>query len=154
LFHSALAVFAVGLFLCAAASDVRSRRIPNALTAALAVAGLARILLALAAGVPPLGLATDLMVAAAVFAAGAVMFHLALLGGGDVKLLAAGSIWVGAPAAAQFLIVTVLAGGLLAALFAVRLMVERLRCGTSGRPTLPYGVAIAAGGIAATAAVF
>lgn len=148
--HIALAALAIGLFVWAGATDIRHRRIPNALAATLALAGLARILAAIAGGEPPAGAGTDLMIATLVFAVGALMFNWALLGGGDVKLLAAGALWVGAPAVPSFLVVTVLAGGVLAAYFAVRIIARRLRDGGRLRPTLPYGVAIAAGGIFAT----
>ena len=67
--------------------------------------------LALVAGEGALTAALDLAAALAVFALGALAFHFGLLGGGDVKLLAAGALWLGAAALGPYLMVTVLAGG-------------------------------------------
>jgi prepilin peptidase CpaA len=79
-----------------------------------------------------------------------VTFHFGLMGGGDVKLLAAGALWLGTPALASYLLLTVLSGGALALLFLVR---EGLAGRSAGaRASLPYGLAIATGGIAATIA--
>jgi prepilin peptidase CpaA len=141
-----LSLCALALFAAAAATDALDRRIPNALSLALALVGLARIALALAAGEPLLPLAGDLAAAAAVFALAAAAFHFRLLGGGDVKLLAAGALWLGTAALVPYLTATVLAGGLLALLFLCWHLVMPGR----GSPTLPYGMAIAAGGILTT----
>jgi prepilin peptidase CpaA len=67
-----------------------------------------------------------------------------MLGGGDVKLLAASALWTGSAALLPFLTATALAGGLLAAVF----LVFARRGGR--RVALPYGVAIAAGGLLVT----
>ncbi len=74
------------------------------------------------------------------------MFAAGLLGGGDVKLLAAGSLWLGATGTGGFLMVTVLAGGLLALVF----LALRLARRDGPETALPYGVAIATAGILAT----
>jgi prepilin peptidase CpaA len=142
---------ALALFATAAATDLRARRIPNRLTLALALLGLARVTWALAAGAPPLPLAADLAAAAVVFALATAGFAAGLLGGGDVKLLAAGTLWVGAGALAPYLLTTVFAGGVLALGFAALHFVARRRGAPA--PSLPYGVAIAAGGILTTAGV-
>jgi prepilin peptidase CpaA len=141
-----LSASALALFAAAAATDAVSRRIPNALTLALALVGLARIGLALASGDPLLPLVGDLAAAVAVFALAAVGFHFRLLGGGDVKLLAAGALWLGAAALVPYLTATVLAGGLLALLF----VGWHLAMPGRARPTLPYGIAIALAGILTT----
>ena len=73
-------------------------------------------------------------------------FRLGILGGGDVKLLAAAALWLGAAALMPFLMATALAGGLLAVAFLAWALVRRDR----GRVALPYGIAIAAGGVAMT----
>jgi prepilin peptidase CpaA len=138
---------AVGLFAAAAVTDSRSRRIPNALPAGLALLGLARIGVALAAGAGAGMVAADLAAAVAVFAAGAVGFRFGLFGGGDAKLLAAGALWLGAGALGPFLVATVLAGGVLAIGF---LVARGLRRGGAAA-SLPYGIAIAAGGILVSA---
>ena len=81
------------------------------------------------------------------FACGALLFRFGLFGGGDAKLLAAGALWIGAGSALPFLAGTALTGGALALGFLVWV-------GVAGRgrarPSLPYGVAIAAGGVLGT----
>ena len=62
----------------------------------------------------------DLLVTVAVFAAGALAFHLGALGGGDVKLMAAGALWTGAGLADEFLMITLMAGGVLALAYLAR----------------------------------
>ncbi len=140
--ETALAAAAIGLFVWAAMRDAASRIIPNRIVAALAALGLMRLGLALAGGAG-WAAAVDLGVAAGVLVAGAVLHGARLLGGGDVKLLAAGALWLGAAATPQFLIWTALAGGVLAL---AHLAIRRLRAG-QGDPRLPYGIAIAAAGV-------
>jgi prepilin peptidase CpaA len=143
----ALSAAAIAVFASAAITDSVSRRIPNRLCAILALLGLVRIAVALAGGqIAAPGL--DLGAAFGVFALAALGFRFRVLGGGDVKLLAAGALWLGAPALGPYLLATVLAGGALAVLFvAWRLALP----GRAAGPSLPYGVAIAAGGILTTA---
>jgi len=145
-----LTLAAVGLFATAAVTDTRSRKIPNVLPVGLALLGLARMVAALAAGGGAGAVAADLAAAAAVFAAGAAAFRFGLLGGGDAKLLAAGTLWLGAAALGPFLLATVLAGGLLAVAFLLAGLLRRRAPGTAAA-SLPYGIAIAAGGILASA---
>jgi prepilin peptidase CpaA len=149
--HPVISILAVALFAAAAVSDARHRRISNRLSAGLALLGLARIALDVLAGAGPLAVAADLAAAFAVFALGAFLFHRRWLGGGDVKLLAAGALFLGAGALAPFLIATALSGGALAVAFVAWhcfLPGWRYR---GGFPSLPYAIAIAAGGILATA---
>ena len=145
----ALSGAAIGLFVWAAISDIATRRIPNRLVALLALVALARLGLELAEGAPALRAAGDLALGLGVFAFGALLFRFGLFGGGDVKLLAAGALWMGAGSALPFLASTALAGGALA-------LGLLLWIGLAGRgarrPTLPYGVAIAAGGVLGTLA--
>lgn len=94
--------------------------------------------------------------AVGVFAVGALAFALGGMGGGDVKLLAASSLFAGPALMFDFAIVTALAGGLLGIAILVGAPIGpavpaapagdatvrgRLRSG------LPYGPAIAAGGL-------
>lgn len=138
-----LPVSASAVFLAAAVTDIRARRIANGLVLALAV--IAGLRMAVEGG-PSLA---DLGVALALFAAGVLAFHAGVMGGGDVKLLAVGALWTGAAGAGPFLVATALAGGALALGF----LIVRPK-DAAGRPmSLPYGVAIAAGGILATAGV-
>jgi prepilin peptidase CpaA len=144
-----LSIGAIAIFFFAAAFDLAHRRIPNPLVTALALLGGLRLLWALATGEASATPGADLGIALAIFAAGAVLFHLNLIGGGDVKLLAAGALWLGAASVTPFLVVTTLAGGALALVFLLWGAVARLP--VEARPSLPYGVAIAAGGILVTA---
>jgi prepilin peptidase CpaA len=97
---------------------------------------------------PGVGLAVGCAVA--VFAVGAAAFAAGALGGGDVKLLSAVSLFAGPAGLVDFLAVTAIAGGLLGVAIlagapigqpAVGPLRARLRGG------LPYGPAIAAGGL-------
>ncbi len=144
-----LALLAIGLFAAAAAEDMARRRIANRLVLGIAALAVLRIGLGLAAGaaVTPLW---DLAAALAVFGGGVAAFHFGLFGGGDAKLLAAGALWTGAGSVGAFLFATALAGGVLALGFLVWTARARGRGGEAQNPALPYGVAIAAGGILAT----
>jgi prepilin peptidase CpaA len=146
-----LAIAAIALFGAAAVTDTFSRRIPNPVSIALAVLGLLRIGAALVAGEGALTAGLDLAAAAGVFTLAAIAFRFRLLGGGDVKLLAAGTLWLGAAALGPYLMVTVLAGGLMAVAFLAWNLVQP---SGASRPSLPYAVAIAAGGILTTAGLW
>jgi prepilin peptidase CpaA len=144
-----LSVLAVAIFAAAAASDLACRRIPNGLVLGLAALGLLRVALAASAGAGAGALAADAAAAATLFAAGALAFRCGLLGGGDVKLLAAGALWTGTGQLYPYLFITALAGGLLGLCFVVRLRLPHPGGEVPARTSLPYGVAIAAGGILA-----
>lgn len=148
-----LALFAVGLFAAAAAEDITRRRIANGLVLALAGAAVLRLVIGLAAGAENVTPLLDLGAALAVFAVGVAAFHFGYFGGGDAKLLAAGALWTGAASVWAFLFATALAGGALALGFLVWAPMARARGRAAERIALPYGVAISAGGILATAGV-
>jgi prepilin peptidase CpaA len=171
----------VALLMLAALIDFRERRIPNWLT------GGAAALYPLYVLVSPIPIAWPgaLAVAAAVFLFGLVLFARQLIGGGDVKLIAAVSLWTGLDHLALFALVTSLAGGGLAlgslwyrrwhgvidahmAALGWNLAPagSTRHAGSAGSEasdgiaatsiepaplTLPYGVAIAAGGLAVVA---
>jgi prepilin peptidase CpaA len=105
----------LGACAIAVATDLRSRRIPNWLTAALAVAALG--FHAASGGIAGLGIAVATLLA--VLFIGFVAFSFKWLGGGDVKLLAAGAAALGFPDAVPFLVYTAVGGGLLAIVFAL-----------------------------------
>ena len=109
-----LAIWLVlGTCAIAVATDLRFRRIPNALTAALAIAALG---LHAASGLAAFGIALATLVA--VLCIGLVAFSFGWLGGGDVKLLAAGAAALGFPDAVPFLVYTAIGGGILGVAFA------------------------------------
>jgi prepilin peptidase CpaA len=157
-----LAIWLVlGACVVAVLTDLRSRRIPNGLTIALAIAGLA---LHATQGWVALGLTVMTLVCA--LGVGSIAFGFGWLGGGDVKLLAAGAATLGFPDAIPFVIYTALAGGVIA--FAVAFGTGRLRAvlasvvalmrpfvfkGTAAvapaNPVMfPYAIAIASGAVA------
>lgn len=94
----------------------------------------------------------------AVLVAGYVFFLLGWLGGGDVKLVAAASVWLGPEGLAAFLTLTVFVGGLLC-LAMLAWTVIKIEAELRGsmlhrwagwlKPKVPYGYAIAAGALLA-----
>ena len=125
----------------AAFTDMRRRQIDNWLNAGIA---LAAPLFWWASGLSlwP-GVATQLGVAAAAFAVFAGLFALKLMGGGDVKLLTALALWIEPSMFLKLLIVMALAGGVLTIVMGMWHIMRRQR----DRIAVPYGVAIAVGGL-------
>lgn len=82
-------------------------------------------------------------VAVAVFMLFALFFYLGAMGGGDVKLAGALALWFSPYETLQMLVMMSLAGG---ALTLIVLAETKLRK-KEGRPEVPYGVAIAFGGL-------
>ena len=139
---------------CAAAAfDVRTRKIPNALSGG---AALAAILVHVPAGAAGVALACAAMAAA--FLAGSVAFSAGWFGGGDVKLVAACCGLAGLPGAIPLVLDVLVAGAILAVVTAlargrfVALVRSTATVAMHGapveQPALPYAVAIAGGSIA------
>ncbi|WP_298231767.1 prepilin peptidase [uncultured Azohydromonas sp.] len=112
-----------GLLVAAVVSDVRSRRIPNALVVYGAALGLLFQALApagsgllLDGGV---GLPAALLGGLAGLGLFLPFYALRLMGAGDVKLLAMVGIWLGAPAILKVALWTALAGGVLSVVVAL-----------------------------------
>ena len=84
-----------------------------------------------------------------VFAVGLLAFHLGLMGGGDIKLISAVSMWTGLAGIPVFLCGTFLAGGALAIYaFAIAMMQQRSwRVAIAAVNPLPYAAAIFVGGL-------
>ena len=142
------------LLLLAAWQDLRTMHIADAVSLAIVVAfavwalsGLVRGTLSFTA----VGLA--LACAAVVFGAGAAAFAAGALGGGDVKLLTAASLFAGLGLISDFLLVTALVGGALGVAVLAGAPVGPLAPAADAtlrtrlRGGLPYGPAIAAGGL-------
>ena len=87
--------------------------------------------------------AIQLGVAAAVFAVLAGAFYAGMMGGGDVKLAAALALWFSPGSTLKFLVLMSIAGGVLT----LMLIVLHRLAKKPGRPEIPYGVAIAFGGL-------
>lgn len=150
------ALFAVAvLFMWAAIADMRSYRIPNAITLAI-VAVYPFHLLIMPTPVDWAVVSSAVICSLVVFAVGAFLFSVKAMGGGDVKLLTAGALWAGAGQLVPFLVITAVAGAFVALLVALRaLIVESgsFREAATGfrfapllKLSVPYGTAIAIGG--------
>jgi len=130
------------LLLVAAVIDVRTFTISNRLN--LAVALLAPLYW-LSTSLPlwP-GVGIQLAAGAGVFVLLAGAFYAGMMGGGDVKLAAALALWFQPASIIKFLVLMSLAGGVLTlGILALHRLKRR-----EGRPEIPYGVAIAFGGLA------
>jgi len=129
------------LLLVAAVIDVRTFTISNRLNIAVA---LLAPLYWLSVGLPLWPDAfIQIGVALAVFLLLAGAFYAGMMGGGDVKLASALALWFSPASTLQFLVVMSIAGGVLTLIL---FGVHRLRK-KAGRPEIPYGVAIAFGGL-------
>ncbi|HEY2749905.1 A24 family peptidase [Phenylobacterium sp.] len=144
------------LVIFAGLRDATTYIIPNwislALVAAFPVA-------ALALGLPLPTIALQFGIGAAALVLGFAMYAVRWIGGGDAKLFAAAALWIGWPAAVTYLGLTGIAGGVLAvALLGIRSAYVRPFIPSGPRwlarliepgESVPYGVAIAAGALAA-----
>lgn len=129
----------LGALLCfAAVSDAQRRIIPNWLTAIIAVLVIPHWIVA-GLGFWP-GIALQLLLASGVFALFAGFFALGLMGGGDVKLLAALALWLPLSRFIELIVIMSLAGGLLTVAMVIRHRWQR----RLGQPEIPYGLAIVA----------
>ncbi|HEY0648860.1 A24 family peptidase [Phenylobacterium sp.] len=135
-----------GVLVWAAVSDAIWRRIPNA--SVLAVVALYAVWAVLVGGA---GLVGALVTAVLFLAVGFGLFALRIWGGGDAKLLAAVALFAGFAHFSTLILVTAVAGGLMAVVSlasrpARALVIWNMKGkGDFGRG-IPYGVAIAAGG--------
>ncbi len=109
-FQFALLLVFPALVVVAALKDVTSYTIPNWISLALIVA-FVPVALICGASLPTLGICLAAGVAALL--AGMGMFAAGWIGGGDAKLFAAATLWLGWPAALPFMLVTGMAGGAL-----------------------------------------
>ena len=124
-----------------AIQDVRTYTISDRLN--LAIALLAPVYW-LSAGVPlwP-DAAIRVGVAVLVFLLFAMAFYVNAMGGGDVKLAGALALWFAPYQTLTMIVIMSIAGGLLTLLVVAIHKMKR----KEGRPEVPYGVAIAAGGM-------
>ena len=154
LFQSGCLVLLAGLLLVAAWRDLRTLRIGNELSLGIAALfGVWAVAGWLAGELSPLFLGTSVACAAGLFGVGAVAFANGMIGGGDVKLLAAVGLFAGPAHVVDFMLVTALVGGVLGlALLAgapIRPVSSRGDATLRNRlrSRVPYGPAIAAGGL-------
>ena len=150
-------LIAASLLLLAAAGDVTTRSVPNWLSMAVASDG---VLLRFLSG----NLLIAISVALAIFVAAALCWRRGLMGGGDVKLLAAASLLVSPSLVPRLVLLVALSGGVLGLAYCAMRLV--LRAPSPIRPrvliarilrieqhrisrgfSLPYASAIAAGSV-------
>lgn len=152
-----IAVFAAVL-IAAAVGDFRSFRIPNSLVLSILVLFPAHVM----ASPDPVAWGYALLFAMVILAIGAGFFAAKVMGGGDVKLMAAVSLWAAPQHLLSFFVVTLVVAMLVACVMAVRLAAADARSpqgwsvmaavtGIRHVPILkisvPYGVGIAAAGL-------
>lgn len=140
----------LGLMLVAAASDIATMTIPDWVSIGTV---LLFPLAATLAGLTPLHIGLHLGVGAGMFLLGFLLFSFGVLGGGDVKVIAAASVWTGLAAFSSFAFAMTMAGGILAG---VVMLARKAAQPTDVRPAfvnrllnpaagIPYAVAIAVG---------
>src|SRR5471030_2777388 len=147
------------LLLAAGWQDLRTMRIANHLSVAIVGAFLVWALAGVAAGTLVVGdLALAVTCSIGVFFLGALAFAAVAFGGGDVKLLAAATLFAGPSFLADFLTVVALAGGAMGVAILAGAPIGPATAASDGstggstvrarlRSGLPYGPAIAAGGL-------
>jgi len=157
MFTAILLALAPAGLVVAAVTDLAERRISNRLTAALV---LAYPFVALFVGLEVGAIVQGLLIGAGLLALGFALFALNVIGGGDAKLIAAVGPWMGLAAFPEFLIYTAIAGGVLSAAVLAMRNFQTSAAAAAGpgawlarafpeNAGLPYGVAIAAGGLLA-----
>jgi prepilin peptidase CpaA len=141
-FTDLLLMALAAMLIVAAVIDMRTFTISNRLNAAVALgAPLYWLSIALA---PWPGMAIQLAAGGIVFALLAGAFYAGMMGGGDVKLAAALALWFSPAGTVKFLVLMSIAGGVLT----LGILVWHRARRSGGRPQIPYGVAIAFGGLA------
>lgn len=145
--------FFPALMAFAASSDLLAMRISNRLVLLLAGGFFA---VALAINMPMQDLAMHVLCSLAVLAVAFTFFAMGWVGGGDAKLAAATTLWLGFGLTLPYLVYSALFGGLLTiVILALRRLplfpmlarfrwLERLHDNKSG---VPYGIAMAAAGV-------
>ena len=161
--------FMILIVACAIASvmDIRFRRIPHVIPILVAACA---IPIQLMHGLITTG--ESLLIGLIVLFLGTFLFAIGWMGGGDIKLLAAGAMLLGPSQAFNFIFYSLIAGGALGIITlilrkqivpVIMSLFERLRQSSSNPSVLlqapsgialPYALAIAAGAIACTASSF
>lgn len=152
-----IAVFAA-ILIVAAVGDFRAFRIPNSLVLSVLVLYLAHVI----ASPKPVAWAYALIFAFVILAIGAGFFAARMMGGGDVKLMAAVSLWAAPQHLVSFFVVTLLVAMLVACVMAARMAAADARSARGWsvmaavssirhvpilKMSVPYGVGISAAGL-------
>jgi len=141
-FTELMLLWLAAMLIVAAVVDMRTFTISNRLNLAVALgAPVYWMSIALA---PWPGMAVQLAAGGIVFALLACAFYVGMMGGGDVKLGAALALWFPPAGTIKFLVFMSVAGGVLT----LGILAWHRARRREGRPQIPYGVAIAVGGLA------
>jgi prepilin peptidase CpaA len=145
-YHLATLLLATALLLTAAVNDSRRYKIPNIICASLVLLFPLYVLTA------PRSIEWEqnMVVSILVLVSGFGMFLGNLAGAGDIKLLAATSLWAGPHLIAVFVVTTAISGGLLALTIAAMTHLRNRRKNEAiplAKVPIPYGIAIAFGGL-------
>ncbi|MDD3181251.1 MAG: prepilin peptidase [Alphaproteobacteria bacterium] len=146
--HNFILALAGILMIYAAGSDAARFRIPN--MSCLAILALFPLFVLTAPTTVPW--LKHLAVFGLVFVAGYVLFLKNIAGAGDIKLIAVIALWAGPTYCAHFLFITAISGGILSLGIGAATLIRRHLSKTKEGPALrqtpiPYGVAIAVGGL-------
>jgi prepilin peptidase CpaA len=147
-FTQLLLLSLAAILVIAAVIDFRTYTISNRLNLTVALG--APVSWASVALSPWPDVAAQLATGAIVFVLFAGAFYAGLMGGGDVKLAAALSLWFSPPSTIKFLVLMSVGGGVLT----LAMLIWHRARKREGRPEIPYGVAIAFGGLAILAQRF
>ena len=149
-FHVALLLGAAALLVAAAVSDALHYRIPNKISAAMLLV----FPLFVFTAPHSLDWKQHVMVFVLILVSGFAMFMGHLAGAGDIKLLAVTGLWAGPHQLAVLLVGTAVAGGFVALGMAGLTLLRNRKAGLLNLPAvavakvpIPYGMAIAAGGL-------
>lgn len=125
------------ILVLAGIEDARIREISNWKNAAIALLALPWWF---AMGLSPWpDMAVQAAMAAGVFALFALAFHFGMMGGGDVKMIAALALWFPFNQFVNLLVIMSLAGGAITLV----MLIEKWARRRSEPPEIPYGIAIA-----------
>jgi len=164
-----LTLFTSGLIIASAVTDFLKLRIPNIISILiiLCFVGAYGLHMVLETNASFQDLSSHLYAFGGTLVVMMVLFFLKLFGGGDAKIIAAISLWTGTQGLGMFLMLTTIAGGVLAItsiilrktkigqkLISKMLRYQSLQDGwvgalAKGTNVVPYGIAIAVGGIGA-----
>ena len=140
-------ITALGLLLVSAGiEDARTREIADRKNAA--IARRAPVWWGVSGQAPWPDIALQVAIAIGVFLLFAQAFRIGMMGGGDVKMIAAIALWLPWQALMRMLLVMSIAGGAVTLVMLVDQRLRRARGGGEAEPIeVPYGVAIAIAGL-------
>jgi prepilin peptidase CpaA len=146
--HIATVLAFAALLLWAAGADIHRLTIPNWVS--LAMIGLYPVHVLVSP--VPVNWSIAVLIAVATLAVGFLLFAFKMIGGGDVKLLTATALWTQPALFPSFIFLTAIAGGVIG--LAILLLRRRRMAPAAvdsghsvGPAVMPYGVAIAVGGL-------